>query len=143
MKALLVVSLVVVSVGGSAAFAVSNGMPNDDCSLARFDSRGWIHSAPAREEPGGGATQRQRLADRLIECETLLGTRRSRVREILGRPDNYVAQGTRFYANGSWEDGTWSYTLGTQRAGFPIDDEHLVVRFGREGRVRSTELATD
>jgi hypothetical protein len=42
-----------------------------------------------------------------------------------------------------YEDGTWSWDLGTQRDGFPVDDEHLVLRFGREGRVRSAELATD
>jgi len=57
---------------------------------------------------------------------------------VLGDPDNYAAQDTRLY-----EAGTWSYDLGAERGAFGIDDEHLVLRFGRTGRVRSAELATD
>lgn len=138
MKVLLIAIVALVGVGGAVAYATRGEARDDGCSLASFDARAWASESSYDREPGGGPSMRQRLADQLIECETLQGARRGRVREVLGRPDNYVAQDTRFY-----EDGTWSYNIGTQRAGFPIDDEHLVVRFGREGRVRSAELATD
>ena len=137
-KALLFVSLALVGVGAVVAFAAGGSTRADDCSLARFDSRAWADKDSAREQPGRGPSTRQRLADQLIECETLLGARRTQVWGSLGRPDNYAAQDTRFY-----EEGTWSYTLGVERGFFGIDDEHLLVRFDPSRRVRSLELVTD
>jgi len=134
MKMLLIVGLALAGLGAAIALATSvEG--REDCSLGRSDARAW---SSADRNASEGASARQLLADRLIECETLLGARRARVRKVLGDPDNYAAQDTRLY-----EDGTWSYDLGAERAAFGIDDEHLVLRFGRTGRVRSAELATD
>lgn len=137
MKTLLIVGLALAGLGAAVALATSVG-GREDCSFGRFDTRAWTDESSADRNASEGASSRQLLADRLIECETLLGARRARVRKVLGDPDNYAAQDTRLY-----EAGTWSYDLGAERGAFGIDDEHLVLRFGRTGRVRSAELATD
>jgi hypothetical protein len=137
-KVLSIAFLALTVLGAAVVYATSGAAREDGCSLASFDTRAWAAESSSDRQPSGGPSARQRLADHLIACESLHGARRAQVRKVLGRPDNYVAQDTRLY-----EDGTWSWDLGTQRDGFPVDDEHLVLRFGREGRVRSAELATD
>jgi len=137
-KILSIAAVGLVLVAGAVAWATSGETRREGCSLASFDTRAWAAESSSDGDPSRGPSTRQRLADHLIACEMLHGARRARVRRALGRPDNYVARDTRFY-----EHGTWSWDLGTQREGFPVDDEHLVVRFGGDGRVRSAELATD
>jgi len=136
-KLLLIATLIVV--GSVAAVAVATtGASREECSVATFDTRLWADASSADREPGGGPSSRQRLADRLVECESLQGASRRQVRKLLGRPDDHVARDRRLD-----EEGTWSYDLGTERGWMGIDDEHLVVRFGRDERVRSAEQATD
>ncbi len=125
-------------VGVGAVALATTGGALDACSVATFDTRAWSDESSNDREPDGGASARQRLADQLIECGALRVARRSQVRDLLGPPDNYVARDSRLY-----EEGTWSYSLGTERGFIEIDDEHLVVRFGPEGRVRSMARATD
>lgn len=67
-----------------------------DCSEFRFDATAWANGtdghewvrASEREEP----TVRQRLADGLVECGTLVGKREAQLTDMLGGPDDYVAQ---------------------------------------------------
>jgi hypothetical protein len=108
-----------------------------DCSDFRFDSRAWIDDADGgawveankREEP----SVRQRLADGLIECDTLVGKRRAEVMRMLGEPAVAHVDGE--------EAASW--VTGVERGYINIDNEHLIVRFHPDGRAASAELVTD
>ena len=114
--------------GGAIAVGVLANR-EDECEEFRFDASGW-HNQDTRDDLRA-PTPRQRLADRLISCRTIVGWSRARVRRVLGRPDNYVARRSE-----------WTYSLGIER-GVPIDYEHLVVKFDSHDQVASLDLVTD
>ena len=110
---------------------------DDGCSDFRFDAAAWAGdsdpSAWGDASRSGEPTIRQRLADRLIECGTLAGRRRAELNRMLGRPDGGIAHGE--------DASTW--TTGVERGYIHIDNEHLLVRFGADGRATSARLVTD
>lgn len=129
--------LVVFSLG---AYLVLDAGGNDiDCSEFRFDATAWANGtdghewvrASEREEP----TVRQRLADGLVECGTLVGKREAQLTDMLGGPDDYVAQ-----VDGE-EAASWA--TGIERNYVNIDNEHLFIRFDADGKATSAELVTD
>lgn len=69
-------------------------------------------------------TPRQRLAEAVIECETLDGVRRRQVHALLGDPDAQVDRGR----EERWLTGPTAYG---------VDYEELTVRFDAESRVVS------
>lgn len=115
-----------------AAIGVASGCRGEEhasCENQAFDRAGW-RSAGGEGRSGllGGASQRQRLADRMIACQTLAGRRRSDVRHLLGRPD-YPSRASRYY-----------YELGGGRSAGPLDNEFLSVRFDRRARVETVAI---
>ena len=78
---------------------------------------------------------RQGLADGLLKCDTLAGKRQADLTRMLGRPDDYLS-----LARGA---GASSWVTGVERGYISIDNEHLLVRFGSDGRAASAELVTD
>lgn len=137
MKRLATAIVLVTGVVAVAVVAIASGFSRADCSLSRFDTKAWVRDSSTRRPAEGGPSPRQRIADTLIECEgSLQGTTRGEARRLLGRPNSWDT-----YDPGN--AGTWSYTLGTERGFIEIDDEHLLVRFTPDRRVRSLELVTD
>ena len=120
-----------------AAWFVFDIVEDDSCSDFRFDAAAWAadtdQSVWGEASRSGEPTVRQRLADRLIECGTLAGRRRAELNRMLGAPDGGIAHGE----NAS----TW--TTGVERSYIHIDHEHLLVRFGADGRATSARLVTD
>jgi hypothetical protein len=123
----------------AAYFVLDLGGGEVDCSDFRFDTTAWANDtdqsvwveASKREEP----TVRQRLADGLIRCDTVAGKRHAELTRMLGNPDDYLS-----LARGA--DAS-SWVTGIERGYISIDNEHLLVRFGSDGRAASAELVTD
>lgn len=101
-----------------------------NCSSFRFDEAQWRRLA--RDEATTTPTRRQRLADALIKCRTLLGLSSDEAAHLLGRPDNAIA-----------EAGELSWQTGPERNYIAIDNEHLVLRLDRRRRIGSAKLNTD
>jgi hypothetical protein len=96
-----------------------------DCGEFTFDSQAWRDSSDDLDvEPGG---ERHDAAVALVTCQTLIGKPRSEVRSLLGRPEDGDRESELHYV-----------------APDPLrlDDEILVVTFGRDGRVVDAELVT-
>lgn len=94
------------------------------CSGYELDGARW-----QREVPGGGNDATLGMAAALARCDTLDGSTRAEVRELLGRPPQASRR------EWSWQVG-WvnkSYGLG--------DGEYMTVTFDGQGRVRGTHLA--
>jgi len=72
------VVVVVVAVAGAVAYATTGDSRREGCSLASFDTCAWADESSSDGEPSRGPSTHQRLADDLIECETLQGARRAR-----------------------------------------------------------------
>jgi hypothetical protein len=96
------------------------------CDGSSFDSDAWRRDSQRRAD---GLTDRQRLADQLVACKTLIGKSRGQVRGLLGR---------REAINSSRR--VWSYVIGPPRGGFNIDHEMFSVYFDERGRVRSVDI---
>jgi hypothetical protein len=129
-RALVVTALVGLAL--SVAF-VAGGCSGDEAARPGCDGFPFDSAACRAETSNSGApgalTERQRMADNLVACESLLGTSRTDVRRVLGAAD---VKG---------EDGDWYFDLGPDRdAG--LDREQLEVKFDERGRVTKTELAT-
>jgi hypothetical protein len=74
------------------------------------------------------------VADRLLKCKALQGETRKTVFQALGRPANYVVTSKREV----------SYNLGVERDSyFPIDNEHLKLRFDKQDRVVDAVVVPD
>lgn len=103
------------------------------CEPVRSVQAEWL-----RARKGAGDDDRptdlQRLADNLVECDTLQGMRMAEVRQLLGTPDpeGYTRQG--FH---------WSYFLGRERSSISIDSEWLAVGFTPDGVVTRTAVYAD
>ncbi|MGG0303690.1 hypothetical protein ABEY59_23745 [Bacillus albus] len=83
---------------------------------SKFNQNRWLHA----EE------KRVHMVDNLIQKYRLTGKSNEEITKLLGMPTE-----TR---NG--EDGViTSYYLGTERGFIPIDSEHLVLQFDRDGKV--------
>lgn len=98
-----------------------------DCAHFRFDSAAWKRDSQKLHD---GSTDRQRLADGLARCHTLVGWTRAEVRRKLGRRE---INSTR---------RIWTYQTGPDRSGFHIDFEMFSVHFGRDGVVKFVQLWT-
>jgi hypothetical protein len=94
-----------------------------------FDRDAW-QSPSGTSGDWGKPTPRQRVADTLIACETLIGATRKRATQLLGKPDarSRPDEGNAIY-----------YNTGPQRS-LPLDTEVLIVTFGNDGRVARVEL---
>ena len=137
MRAYLVVALFVIAVAtalltlGCDPFGGSSS-EHPTCSEFEFDARAWASGGYAEGTP---PTPRQRMADGFVQCQTLHGRGRQALRRLLGRPDNHVTHGLGASA--------WSWALGPQRQGYPIDDEHLIVHFDKRDSVAWAEIGFD
>lgn len=99
------------------------------CADFRFPQQDWTSQANDRVQPGQ-LTPRQRIADRVVECDVLAGRSIRAVVALLGRPDE--RGGSPLMA---------SYWLGDERGPVQIDSEYLNVTFGSGGRVRDVAIA--
>lgn len=100
------------------------GCAEDDgiaCESFRFDSGAWRSRTATAVPREGELSQRQRLADGLIQCGTLDGESEAQVRRLLGPPDERVD-----------ELGEWTYYTGPERGSFSLDDETLNIKFARD-----------
>lgn len=107
----------------AAVLAACGGEGQADCESFRFDKALW--KSPDSTEVRGELTDRQRLADRMIDCGALKGATATAVRDLLGKPD--------------WrydDRGEWGYYTGPERGAVSIDGENLVVFFKRRRVVR-------
>lgn len=85
-------------------------------------------------------TERQRLADALIRCRTLMGANAPDVERALGRSDNYVTLIPVYRAVGLVN---YSWVLGPQRSGMQVDYEHLLLRTDSQQKVVYVGIVTD
>ncbi|MGF9770208.1 hypothetical protein [Bacillus albus] len=91
---------------------------------SKFNQERWLHA----EE------KRVHMVDNLIQKYKLTGKSNEEITKLLGTPTE-----TR---NG--EDGViTSYYLGTERGFIPIDSEHLVLQFDRDGKVMEYKVQRD
>ncbi len=92
-----------------------------------FDPVAWQHDSE------GYLGIRQAMADRLLASHSLEGKTRQEVIDMLGEPLN------------TGLPITWglTYYLGPERSFISIDSECLVMRLGRDGRVKSAHIHRD
>jgi hypothetical protein len=78
---------------------------------------------------GTKVTNRQLIADRLVECRVLHGKRMGEVRRLLGKPDEVGHDPLEVV-----------YWIGDERSLFAVDSENLYIGFDKQRRVRSAEI---
>ncbi|MFL5912173.1 MAG: outer membrane protein assembly factor BamE [Gaiellaceae bacterium] len=104
----------------------SAGAGSAACRQLRFDVAAWRNGSSTTSSDG--LTTRQREADQVLKCRTLVGRTRRQVRRMLGPPE---ADSTRQF---------WTYLTGDERGAIKVDSEYLEVVFDSHGRVRSAHL---
>jgi hypothetical protein len=123
------VRTLIVTCVGPAVLLVGGAVVVQDtavgCGGYRLDRARW-----QADVPRGGSDATLAIAAALVRCDTLDGTPRAEVRELLGRPDPYVSS----RASWGWNVGTVNDAMG------PGDGEIMSVRFGSGDRVRDTTL---
>lgn len=107
------------------------------CSSLSEITNNWTTTVTYATPP----TARQRIADELLKCHALQGRSARVVRNSLGSPDNYVVDDPIYRSPPG--SSAWSYNLGAQRWGAPIDNEHLLVQLNSQGKVSSVRIVTD
>lgn len=105
---------------GVTAGLVYGARGAESCDDYRFDRAAW---GDARNK---GQDARTSIAERLVECEVLIGKTQKALREMLGQAD---------YRFGN-EQG---YELGPD-APYGVDSKFLLVVFGDSGRVKTASL---
>lgn len=95
------------------------------CADFRFDRQGWR----AEDSSPDGPTARQRLADRIVECEILMGQTKKDVRRLLGPPDQSDSE-------------VFAYFLGDERGAFVVDGEFMDVEFSPDGQVVDVQISS-
>lgn len=116
----VVAVLAVAAAVAGVAFAASTR--NDDATVARVDCASYQFNEHAWNRRHGHPSPRDRQADALHKCRTLIGMRRYKVRQMLGPPDERDAHEV-------------AYELGPDALG--IDSIFLDVQF-RHRRATST-----
>lgn len=96
-----------------------------------FDRAAW-RLGSSTEPRGDERSRRSVLVDGLVECKTLNGASRARVRKILGTP----------YQFDRADDGApiWFYLVGP--GALQLDSEELLVIFDEHGRVAKLDRVT-
>ncbi len=122
----------------AGGFAATVGVSSERCSTRAEIAERW-RNAPA-DVNGITGTDRQRIADEIVRCGTLMGTSKATVEQLLGEPDNYVAHDP---VNRRRGHTNTSYILGLQRSFIQIDNEHLLVQVDRRQRVDLVEIVSD
>lgn len=102
--------------------------PSSDRCVGKIDWARWRATASQLRTSDGSPTFRQRTAETIIGCQTLVDWDERKVRERLGK-QSLVSR----------EDNAWFYEVGPSASG--LDSSVLVVRF-REGRVSKLERAS-
>ncbi|MGH2918352.1 MAG: hypothetical protein ACRDLS_07110 [Solirubrobacteraceae bacterium] len=112
----LAVGALVGTVAGAVGLAATTAAAAvvDPCDTFRFDRDRW--RADVRDYDG------ERLGDAIARCDTLDGASHAQVRRMLGAPDR----------SGPF---TWQYFVGQNNS----DTQTMIVRFGRDSRVRAVE----
>jgi len=109
---------------GCIPLLVCTGQLSMNTYTSKFNQDRWLHA----EE------KRVHMVDNLIQKYKLTGKSNEEITKLLGTPTE-----TR---NG--EDGViTSYYLGTERGFIPIDSEHLVLQFDRDGKVMKYKVKRD
>jgi hypothetical protein len=118
-------------VGLAGALLALSASASEDCDDFRFDSAKWKKVDSDIEKADSDRTVRQKLADNLVRCRTLIGKSRTAVRQLLGPGDEGPVDG-----GGSSMD----YGTGPQRSRFSLDAEYLIVELDRRGVVKHVFL---
>jgi hypothetical protein len=98
------------------------------CEKYRFDKAAW--DADSERTGDDGLTDRQRIADDLIRCRSVLGRTKRAVSAMLGpaaRPESNRRM--------------WLWIVGTERGPIKMRPETFQVRFTADGRVRNVRLS--
>ena len=107
------------------AWATQVAASANRCGDFRFDRERWRGTVTDEDDA-------ERIADTLVDCRVLRGRTRAATEAMLGRPDRRSKRGTLFYEAGVVGDAIgFGHTL------------QLIVRFGRDGRVRRSVLSHD
>ncbi len=114
-------SLVALIAAAACGSGGNSSTAGDDCTRP-LDRREWIQEDGIKGDP----SPRQRAADRLIKCRTLIGMSLREARRLLGRP--FEGSGTEF-----------AWLLGDERGLIKLDSEYLTVRL-RGGRIVRAEV---
>ena len=100
-----------------------------------FEAAAWRRADPIERD----RTVRSQMADDLIRSQRLVGLTRGEVESLLGSPLGDLA-----FAGIDARRWDMAYRLGLERGGkFSLDDEFLVVRFARTGRVVECRTAVN
>jgi hypothetical protein len=105
----------------------SAATPEQRCESLRFDAAQWERASRAEDDEADGLTERQRLADVLVECQTLVGMSRAEVTRIFGPPDEHAVHHV-------------EYLIGFERGTFRLDGEYLDIRFDSDDRVVDVQI---
>lgn len=118
--------------GPTAGASTSSPSPSRCTStrkgISAADSRRWKDDRDPKENE---LAERQLVADRLIECRSLVGATRERVQSLLGEP----------VRTDSAPD-EWVYVTGAERSDVQLDSEYLIVEFGAADRVTGLRLSS-
>jgi hypothetical protein len=109
--------------GLSNAAGVTEADAGRRCDASGFRRSDW-RSRGSADSRRGGLSRRQEIADRLVECKTLLGESYEAVAKLLGKPDD-----------GSKRQRSLSYLLGDERGLFKLDSEFLDIELDASYRV--------
>jgi hypothetical protein len=127
--AMVVAAIGLISCGGDgpagrrAAAAAPDGGTCDGVTVSAVVWR----AASFSEQGDDGVTPRQKLADRLVKCRTLIGKSYESVMMMLGPPDD-----------GEARYGSIGYILGPERGIPSMDDELLELDLDHDLRVTDT-----
>jgi hypothetical protein len=98
------------------------------CADYKIPQQDWDQSADYTPH-SGELTPRQQIADRIVECQTLDGSRRADVTRLLGEPDEWGS-----------DPVIASYWLGEERGPVVVDSEYLSVEFGPRNTVSDVRI---
>jgi hypothetical protein len=112
----LLVAVLCAALGTVAALADTAGIR---CATFRFNADRW------RSEDGGEVTDRERVADTLIDCDTLIAKNRHEIRSMLGPSDGKTPRARHYF-------------VGTVNGS---DAQFLILRFDSASRVSRATLS--
>lgn len=98
---------------------------------AGFESARWKAWTSAQSPPGTESIRRD-MAEVLVACHTLDGKNKAEISTLLGTPEQ----------PGRSDEPGPCYEIGVARAPGALDNEHLCLSYGRDGRVAAVTILT-
>jgi hypothetical protein len=127
MRAGVVICLLVVAVSACGDERESARSDDTPCTAFHVSRSAWDSEENYAEDVE--VTERQRIADRIVECNVLRGMSFAEVVDVLGKPDERGRDPLQA-----------SYWIGDERSAVQVDSEFLDVTFDAARRVESVEV---